>query len=135
MAKKNKKEETKEEFFVPINDGAPIRISLLESTKNVLEAMKLFQSIKEIRKEKLAERKRLRTQLRLVYSSINKIKCAMPYIKLPEETKPVPKKIVTQTPKVIAIPPRPIEKPKPLTELERIEQGLKEIEEKLANVQ
>jgi len=138
-AKKQKpKPEKKEEFFVSIHAPTSIRVSLLESRKLALHSMKIFQALKQIRTQKITEQNKLRKQLKQIYSTINKLKSSIPYVKLPpEKPEPVKKEepVIKEEPVKEAPPPKPIEqepeKPKPLTEVDRIEAELADIEDKL----
>lgn len=136
MAKRKKKIIPKEkghEFFVSISDPSQIRLFLLETTKKALESMRLFQTIKEIRKQKIQEKTKLRKQVKDITSMIRQVKLVMPHVNLPtEEVKPV----VKEKPKVKVVQPVIIEQPKPQprTEIDRIEDELTEIENKLAGL-
>ncbi|MBR9700200.1 hypothetical protein GOV09_07115 [Candidatus Woesearchaeota archaeon] len=130
MAKKAKKKAApKEEFFVAMNDPHVTRVSLLEARRKTLESMRVFQELKELRKQKIHEKSKLRKNLKHISATINKIKKTMPHINLPSEPKPKPVKKIVQIEKKPATLP-----PKPRSELDRIEDGLADIESKLAHL-
>ncbi|MCK5282318.1 MAG: hypothetical protein KAK00_02820 [Nanoarchaeota archaeon] len=126
--KKNLQKDKKEEFFVALNNCEPIRVELLESTKMILESMKIFQELKGIRIRKIEEKNKLRKQIRAISSTMSRIKSELPVINIPEEAVS-PKLPIKETP--------PVEQPKKeappqKTELDRIEDELREIEGKLS---
>ena len=134
MAKKRstKKVTTnqKEEFFVAIKDPSIIRVSLLESTKKVLESMKLFQEMKEIRKHKIEQKTLLRKQIKKISAMLGNIKSALPHVNLPTDIGSVEEKV----PNVEKPRAAPVERVKPQSELDRIEKELMDIENKLSNI-
>lgn len=138
---KNKQQPEKaEEFFVSVSNSGAIRVSLLQSRKLTLESMKLFQTLKHIRNQKIEEKNKLRKQLKQISSAIIKIKLIMPKVNIiPEKKEPVKKPEPPPKPE----PPKPVqpkpvqpepEPPKPPTELERIEAELAEIEGRLSGL-
>jgi hypothetical protein len=133
MAKRKtkKKKETKEDFFVALNNPNLIRMPILEARKNTLESMRLFKEIKELRKKKIAEKTNLRKQVRQISSLLSKIKSSLPHVKLPaqKEVKETLKEIEDTKPEQS---PKEVEKPK--TEIDRIEAELADIESKLSNL-
>jgi hypothetical protein len=140
MAKKKAKEGKKEEYYVSIEEPVSVRVSLLEARKAVLESMKVFREIKQIRKQKAEQKANLRKQLRQLSLIISKIKAEMPYVKYhPSEVaeqKPVPVEVEEKEEEA-----EPEEKKeekvsvkKPADELERIEGELAEIEAKLGSL-
>lgn len=138
---KNKQQPEKaEEFFVSVSNSGAIRVSLLQSRKLTLESMKLFQTIKHIRNQKIEEKNKLRKQLRQISSAVTKIKLIMPKVNIiPEKKEPIkkpepPKQPEPVQPEPIQPPPVQPEPPKPPTELERIEAELAEIEGRLSDL-
>jgi hypothetical protein len=135
MPKKNIKktsDESKDEFFVAIGNPAGVRKGLLESRKTILQSMRVFHALKEVRKKKTEQKNLLRKQLRQVSGIISKIKSSMPHVSVPldaltEKAEGVSKDIKKDQ-KV------PVVKPDVKREVDRIEDELKEIESKLTHL-
>ncbi len=141
MAKKKTKRKPqtkakKEEFYVGVSNANSVHLSLLESKKEILQSMKIFQEMKQIRQQKIEEKQMLRKNVRLIQVQLGKIKRAMPHINLPaEEEKPAPAPI-QQPVEQKKEEPKPAPPPAhPKTELDRIESQLQEIESKLSGLQ
>jgi hypothetical protein len=135
-----KKPTKKEEFFIPLNNNNELRRDLLESTKTILESMKLFQEIKQIRLAKNELKSKLKKQLKKINSNMNRIKSLMPKVNISieeidnsesvSEEKVPAKEIVSKPQKIKIIQSEPV---RPKTEIDRIEDELAEIEKKLSN--
>lgn len=130
-AKKRKASESKEEFFVALNNPSLINLSLLETRKSILESMKLFRDIKEVRRQKIEGKNKLRTQIRQISSLLGKIRSCLPHVNISSEVKEAIKEQPQQKP---AAQVREEPKPKPPTELDRIEAELAEVEQKLSHL-
>ena len=140
----------KEDFYVSVNNINTVRLSLLESRKYTLQSMRLFEELKTVRNAKIDEKNSLRKNLKKISITINKIKQAIPQVKLPPEPKPSKedKKSNKEEPKqkqVFIVPepevapppapkPEPKKEPAPVSELDRIEQELADIEGKLSDL-
>jgi len=132
MAKKSKlKKSPKEDFFVSISDPPSIRLPLLESTREILESMKVFQNIKHLRARKREEKTKLRRQLKQISQTVKNLKHSMPHIKeiQTKNTKKVILEIKPEEEVEIAKKQAPRR-----TEIDRIEEGLKEIQAKLSRL-
>ena len=71
------------EFFASVDSPQLVRFSVLETRKTILESMKNFNVLKEIRKEKIHEKTHLRKNLRQISLLLTKIKSALPKVKAP----------------------------------------------------
>lgn len=121
--------KAKDVVFVGVNNPNEVRLRILESAKDTFEAMKLFQEIKQIRKQKTELKNQLRKQLRTMSIAYSKIMSALPKVQVHMEQIEKSEKIISekQTPKLTTPPSQ-------RTELEKIATGLREIEEKLASL-
>lgn len=146
-----------EVFYVGLHNPAEIRRNLLEASRDVVQFLQRNEKIKEIRKEKVLAIQQLRTELHQLRLLVNKLKKMLPKtnLKLPKEpTPPIPcticnkpfkgqpaldqhmkkhqpKKEPQPKEEKPVEPPKPKPKPHHLTELERLESELNDIEQKL----
>jgi len=128
MAKKKKKtvKGKTDEYFVSVNDPSHVRLSILESRKSVLESMRILERTKHVREQKISQKKVLRSQLRQINGLLSKIKRSMPVVKLPDKDvikAPVAKKVAVPKPKKHI-----------RTELDKIEESLRDIESKISTL-
>jgi hypothetical protein len=123
-----KKEESS--LFVGITSGDDIRRNLLGCSKSILEALKDYEHIKSVREERQNVVHQFKNDVKCISRLINKLKSHLPKVKDAGIKKKTTKKKVEIT-KVSA--PIHIEEPKPKakTELERLEDELSSIENKL----
>jgi hypothetical protein len=82
-AKKKAKRKDDGEFFAAVSNPEAVRHSVLETRRAVLESMRNFKELREIRKHKIHEKTHLRKNLRQVSALLTKIKSALPKVKLP----------------------------------------------------
>ena len=135
MAKKKLK-ETKEEavFFVGMKDPMELRRSILESSKELLQYLQRTEKFKQVRKEKTAEIAKLKSIMKEINSLSRKLKQSLPKTGL-RAAKP---KLKVEASKPITEPEvqqeLPVEPPKEMNELERLESELNEIEDRLGKL-
>jgi hypothetical protein len=129
--------EDKQSFFVAVNDAVTLRASLLESRKATLESMRIFQSLKDIRKKKVEQTSELRKDLKKIGSFLTKIKRDLPDMNIPDKISPNQEK-PKSAPKPVGEKPTPepkkVEKTEAEKELDRIENELRKIEGKLSGM-
>ncbi|MBS3106553.1 hypothetical protein J4419_02720 [Candidatus Woesearchaeota archaeon] len=111
----------RDDFFVSIPDPSHVQVPVLECRRDLLESMRIFSQLKNIRRQKGALKSRLRKQIAEITRHINSIRSSIPDVTLEEEM--VPKQ---QAPEAKA--------KKPITDFAKIEQGLQDIEAKLAKL-
>ena len=139
MAKKRKKssKQSEEEYFVAITDSKAIKIPILEARKEILESLRLFSELKEIRKIKGQEKSQLRKQIKEIITLLNKIRVTLPKVNMPAGDV-----IIKEEPSKIMVA-QPIQKrkqePEELSlgsskELDQIELELRAIESKLSSL-
>ena len=145
-----------EVFYVGIKDPIELRRSLLESSKEIVQIMQDFERFKEMRQQKLQLKEQLKKNVTDLFSLVRDLKKALPKtelrIKLDREhhfakpegeseevmpnkkgkqkkTKAFAKKIAKMEPKEEAVKSR-----KTLGELDKLEEELKRIEDKLGTL-
>ena len=136
MPKEKKEEE--QVFYVGIKDPIEIRRSILESSKEMLQYLQRAERFKEVRKEKAEMTKELKENMKEIQKLVRKLKSSLPSTglraKAPKKTKPEKKEKVMPVEKDIQKELEPIEKPKEMNELEKLEAELGEIESRLTKL-
>ena len=124
-----KKETKKEIFFVQIRDPSGTRKEVLETLRSIIGMMQKFEKLKQMRHEKLEKIHSLRVLVRQTHRLMGELKTRMPQTDLKVEL-PKQKK---EEPKVVKPLPKKEEKPKRkvISEIDRLEYELKDIEGKL----
>jgi len=127
---KPKKAEKKEEFFVAINSPSSNKVAILEARRDILESMRLFKALKEIRKKKIDEKVQLKKKIRQISSLLSRLKSVLPHtnIHLDIQEKSIEKEFAREE------APKATPKFGSETELDRIESQLAEIEGKLSEL-
>ena len=107
--------EQKELFYIGLQQPSEFRKEVLQCSKDVITALKRYENIKEIRREKAETLIKVKSLFDHLTSLSNRLKQLLPKTKLPEEKRerePVPE----------------IERP---TTLDKLEKQLEELEKKL----
>lgn len=132
-------EKEEEILFVEVREPSEVRRNILESLKNIVEALQRFEKFKHLRREKINRINRLSNELKGINRTLSDLKNAIPETKLREiKIKSVLKEEKEGKPKKKKHSKRHKEaksKQKPLTEVERLESELGAIEEKLRGLQ
>ncbi len=145
MAKPIKEDDI---FFVGIRDPVEVRRNLLESTRDVVQTLQRFERFKQVRDEKQQEVAGLREQVKEINRLVNKLKSSLPKTKLRiklheeaavaekkrkelEEKKAAGKK---KEEKQIVKKEEQLPAKRELTEIEKLERELGEIEGRLSNL-
>ena len=113
-----------DDFFVSIADPSGVQVPLLESRRDLFESMRLFSQLRDIRKQKMVYKAKLRRQVAEITRHINAIRSSIPDVTLEDESVPE-SKVASSSPK---------QERKPVTDLGKIEDGLREIEQRLAKL-
>jgi multidrug efflux pump subunit AcrA (membrane-fusion protein) len=126
-------------FYVGIKDPIEIRRSLLESAKEMLQYLQRAEKFKEVRREKEVQISKLKETVQEIQSLVRKLKSELPKAGLRavpphEEHKKKAVKKKTKAVKEEKAAPVKVEKPKEMTELEKLEAELGEIEGRLTKL-
>lgn len=125
MAKKN---EQKDVLFVKVPDSKNLRVRILESSKDILESLKKYENYKKTKDEKKALVEEVRSLLKEVAKLSGQARTMMPKVEIKEPVKPKKKEVKIEVPKPIKI------KPRQLSEIEKLEKELGEIEAKIQSI-
>lgn len=132
-------EKEEEILFVEVREPSEVRRNILESLKNIVEALQRFEKFKHLRREKINRINKLSNELKGMNRTLSDLKNAIPETKLREiKIKSVLKEEKEGKPKKKKHSRRhkdAEEKQRPLTEVERLESELGAIEEKLKGLQ
>jgi hypothetical protein len=130
------KEVKQEPFYVGIKDPTELRRTLLESTRDIVQHLQKSERFKAVRKEKLEEIAKLKSLIKEITKNINKLKQVLPKTKLRASKAAAPEKAVVEKPREEIKERHKIEeRPKPSTELEKLESELNEIEKRLGKLE
>ncbi|MBW2975916.1 hypothetical protein KY347_00560 [Candidatus Woesearchaeota archaeon] len=120
-------------LFVEVNNPQEVRRDVLEPLKDIVEGLERFEKFKEVRANKVKIINNLRKNIKGISKLVSNLKSSLPKtnikaVKAIEHRLPEKKKIPVVEKKEI-----PQEEPKPqsVTELQKLEAELKEIENKL----
>lgn len=117
-------------FFVEVHEPAEIRRNILETLKEIVENLQRFEKFKEIRKDKLEQIAKLGRIIREINKLIPQLKTGLPEIKVraakPEHIRVPKKKAESKSEEEV--------KERPISEMQKLEAELSEIEEKLGNL-
>lgn len=120
-------------FYVGMRDPIEIRRSLLESSKEMLQYLQRFEKFKSVRKEKEKETAKLKETIKEIQTLVRKLKAELPKTGLRAKERPKPKKVKKAPAKEESLPVV-VEKPKEMSELEKLESELGEIEGRLTDL-
>ena len=129
------------QYYVGMKDHIELRKSLLESSKQLIKSLQRYQKFKALREEKIQKLSRLRAMIRELRRLNGKLRSQMPSMieiekhqeekkgskKAAQPVKLVQKKNAKPEKVVVAAPVK-------LTELDRLEKELSEIESKLGRL-
>jgi len=129
MAKENVK-ESKDILFVEVHQSDEVRRNILGSLKDIVENMQRFEKFKETRKEKIENINKLGKIIKDINKIIPNLKNSLPETKI----RAVSKRKISGRKKMITKEkrsPEEVAKRKPVTELQKLESELGDIESKL----
>jgi len=121
--------ESKDIFFVEVHESDLVKRNILESIKEILENLQRFEKFKEIRKEKIENINKLGKVIKEINKIIPNLKNSFPETKI--RAVKVNKVKEKKTIRVKKKTPVEIDKTEPVTELQKLESELSEIESKL----
>jgi len=136
MAQKIERED--EVFFVGIRDPVEVRKTLLENTRDVVQILQRFERFKQVREEKAQEVLILKNDIKELNRLVNKLKSSLPKTKIriklqQEEAAAKKQKPVEEKKKVEKKQEVPVKK-KELSDLEKLERELGDIEGRLSKL-
>ena len=131
-----KEKEEGSVFYVGVKDPIEIRRSLLESSKEMLQYLQRAEKFKAVRKEKAEQIAKLREIMKEITGLVRKLKSQLPKTGLRTKAvkKEKPKKAKKKEKVEKEAPPPEVEKPAEMTELEKLESELGEIEGRLTKL-
>jgi hypothetical protein len=137
ILKRVEKKEAKGVYFVSVRDHVAIRRTILESLRDLLNALQRFHDFHHRRQEKAHVVSQLRMLVNKTHKLVFRLKTAMPDVKLPPS--PRVRKVVEAARVSLASAQVPLsaEKPKvakPKSELDALEDELSVIEKKLSKL-
>ena len=119
-----KKKEKEDGIFVGVKDPLRVRKDILESSRDVLDGLKSYESFKQVREEKRMLFEQLRSDARSISLLIGRLRGELPQLKVPSAK--VEKAKEQPQPKQGGVA---VEKAKPATEVQRLEEELAQLEE------
>ncbi|MCH8004357.1 MAG: hypothetical protein IH934_07055 [Nanoarchaeota archaeon] len=129
MAMENVK-ESKDILFVEVHQSDEVRRNILESLKDIVENLQRFEKFKETRKEKIENINKLGKIIKDINKIIPNLKNSLPETKIRAVSKSkasARKKVIVKEKRS----PEEVAKRKPVTELQKLESELGDIESKL----
>ena len=126
-------EENKDIFFVEVEGPEEFRRNILESLKDIIESLQRFEKFKETRKDKINHINKLREIVKGTNELVSDLKMSLPETKIRamKVSKPTEKKETVIGKKKIE---SGVTKVKPMTELQKLESELNEIDSKLESL-
>ena len=131
-------------YFVRLNNPKQSRISILTTSKDIIGALKTYYALKGKREEKLKAIREFENDLKEIILLMDKLAEKLPEKDLesmqkylPKEKRlvtPVVNKAVGPKPKTV-VKPKVAPKPHELSEVERLDQALSRIEQKLHSLE
>ena len=122
--------ESEDILFVEVHQSDEVRRNILESLKDIVENLQRFEKFKETRKEKIEHINKLGKIIKDINKIIPNLKNSLPETKLRAVSKSkasVRKKVIVKEKRS----PEEVAKRKPVTELQKLESELGDIESKL----
>ncbi|MFH0868210.1 MAG: hypothetical protein V1831_02770 [Candidatus Woesearchaeota archaeon] len=127
------KNESENNLFVEVRGPEEVRRDILESLKEIVENLQRFEKFKEIRKKKIAHINKLEKIVKEINKIVPNLKTSLPEtkIRIVNVSKPQKNK---KSNSVKTKDAREEPQTKPLTELQKLESELNEIESKLGSL-
>ena len=124
---------TQASYFMRISTPSDIRRQILENSKSVIETMRRFEKIKDLRAERYNSIIKLKHLMSELSEIVSRLRSSLPQPK----TTPFIKRRFTRKAKaaVVAKPAAPAKTPKPKSDLDKLETELSEIESKLSKLE
>jgi hypothetical protein len=139
-----KMKQKSEEFYVEIEDSVELRRQMLETSKELISILQQYEEIKSIDTEKIKEIEQFKSTLKEIGGDIIRLKGMMPKVKLSSLPRKetfirelkyrAPKEEAPEPEKTEAAPEGQTEQP-PVTNANKLESDLQDIEKKLQDLQ
>jgi hypothetical protein len=124
-------------FYVGISNPIDVRRNLLETSKDIIQILKRYESLHRIKEEKRAEMNKFRSTVSEITQLMLRLKTSLPPVRIED----LPRREVTETTTRKPIAPMAVKRAKvsqesaaPGSELDRLEQELGKIEDKLKSL-
>jgi len=133
----SKTDVNQSDFFVAINSPVEHRRNILECSRNVIESLKKFQSLESLKNERYNEMSSLKSNIKELNKMLSKLKSKLPKTKLKIKSISVPVKVIkanAQEKTSVRPDKKQEDNKKELTEVERLERELDDIESKLNQI-
>ena len=124
------KKQNKEVYYVNIAEPEDTRREILSNAKSMIIVLKKIEKLKTIRKEKIELQNNLRNIMKEIETLFSKLKSVLPE----HEAKYLPDKKKEQKQEQPEEKKPSTKKKKKTTEIDRLEKELKDIENKLGNI-
>lgn len=119
------------EFYVGISNPMGVRRDVLETSKEIIQILKRYETFSHIKENKRAEMARFRTIINDITQLMTGLKSSLPPLKLED----LPREEASHVKRpVMAKVSKPQEKVRSVSEIDRLEQELGKIEEKLRSL-
>jgi len=123
-------------FYVGISNPIDVRRNLLETSKDIIQILKRYESLHRIKEEKRAEMNKFRSTVSEITQLMLRLKTSLPPVRIED----LPRREVTETTRK-PVAPVSVKRAKvsqesaaPGSELDRLEQELGKIEDKLKSL-
>jgi hypothetical protein len=127
--------EPTKSFYIGVQNPDNMRRNILESSKDIIGILKQYQRIKQIREDKREAIDELNSAVKSIKSGLGKFKRILPIVQLRERPIEVRFEGVETEGMITEEPPKERSVPKKvLSEIEKLEAELRNVEGKLANI-
>lgn len=123
-------------YFVRIDNPSDLRKQVLENSKSVIESLRRFEKIKDMRAEKLNNIIKLKQIMSEIFELTSRLRSTMPQAKMTPTLKkrPMKKAEKSQLMKMPAAKPISAPKARPSNDLDKLESELSEVESRLSKL-
>ena len=126
MPAKSKATEEEKAFYIGVKNPENLRRNILESSRDIIGILKQHHKLKQLRDQKKDAAEKLNAEIKEIKSGLAKLKKAFPAV--PVRDKPVDVSLESK-----AAPSEPMTK-KVMSEVDKLEAELQQVESKLANL-
>ncbi len=129
--------ESKDIFFVEVKEPEEVRKNILESLKEIVESLQRFEKFKETRKDKIYHINKFKNIVKDTNKLVFDLKKSFPETTIRtvrEMSKSTQKKKTNGKKKYAGVIKKEVQERKPMTELQKLESELSEIEGKLESL-
>jgi len=123
MAEKKKEDR----FYVEVKNAVDARRNILETSKDILSALEMYERFREARQHKIEAMGELKKIFGEIYRLMSRLNSSLPKVKINKKTE---KKLKAEEIKKEKTEEEPIK----ITELDKLERELSEVESKIASL-